>query len=80
MENWCTSKNTLSDVDTSSMQNQSPDSTNKRFEQIFYDLKSYKKLSGSDLKFVESLNHNEKNKLIVLFNEVLDSAVNMATI
>ena len=80
MESWCTSKNTLSDVENTSIQNQSLDATNKRFEQIFYDLKSYKKLSESDLIFVENLNHSEKNKLIVLFNEVLESAVNIATI
>ena len=72
MESWCTSKNTLSDVDNTSIQNQNSDATNERFEQIFYDLKSYKKLSESDLKFVENLNHSEKNNCELFVKEDWD--------
>ena len=72
----CNSKNTLTDVNTSAESNTNTD--NKRFEQILHDLKSYVKLSESDLKFVEQLNHNDKNKLIRLFNEVLDSTIGLA--
>ena len=74
--NTCNSKNTLTDVNISSESNTNSD--NKRFEQILHDLRSYVKLSEIDLKFIEQLNHNDKNKLIKLFNKVLDSAISLS--
>lgn len=76
--NTYNSKNTLTDVNTSAESNTNSD--NERFKQILHDLRSYKKLSESDLKFVEQLNHNDKNKLIKLFNQVLDSAISLAIV
>jgi len=76
MDSWCTSKNSLSDVDNSSQQNNSIDS--KRFEDIIYNLKSYVIISDNNLKFVKNLNHDDKNKIIELLNTVLKSAIELA--
>lgn len=76
MDSWCTSKNSLSDVDNSNQQNNSIDS--KRFEDIMYDLKSYKIISDNDLKFVKNSSHDDKNKIIELLNTVLNSAIELA--
>lgn len=73
---YCNSKNTLTDVNTSAESNTYSD--DKRFKQILHDLRSYKKLSESDLKFVEQLNHNDKNELIRIYNLVLDSIIDLS--
>ena len=77
------SKNTMSDLNISMESQKGTEETvesennTKKFRDILYDLRSYKKLSESDLKFVEQLNHNDKNELIRIYNLVLESALDI---